>query len=192
MSRRVSLYSLLSRRPSVRRSAAQLKALASNTLRSTATKLLVDNPNEFGPLDRIRLREFEAQIGGMLPEDYRAFLIANNGGAVSPTNFHISEAEGDSTLANFYGLHDGPTWARLDAAFVDYRGRISAWLLPIAADEGGNAICLGLTGEHRGRVYFWDHEHEGDDAEIAITPIAPSFSAFCDGLFEFDIDSPAG
>ena len=29
----------------------------------------------------------------------------------------------------------------------------------------GNAICLGLSGEHRGRVYFWDHENEPDPDE---------------------------
>jgi cell wall assembly regulator SMI1 len=142
-------------------------------------------------LDRSRLRAFEAQIGATLPEDYRAFLIAYNGGAVSRTHFHISEAEGDSTLASFYGLHDGPTWARLDAAFADYRGRIPAWLLPIAADEGGNAICLGLTGEDRGRIYFWDHECEGAAPDIAVTRIAPSFRVFCDHLFELGTDASA-
>jgi cell wall assembly regulator SMI1 len=152
--------------------------------------LLVEHPNEFGPVDRGGLRAFEVQIGAMLPEDYRAFLIAYNGGTVSPTSFRISEAEGDSTLARFHGLHDGPTWARLDAAVAAYRGRIPAWLLPIAADEGGNAICIGLTGEDRGRIYFWDHEREGASPDIAVTHIAPSFKAFCDHLFDFGTDAP--
>jgi hypothetical protein len=82
----------------------------------------------------------------------------------------------------------------LDAAVAHYRGRIPAWLLPIAADEGGNAICVGLRGEGRGRIYFWDHEREGEgeDPEMAVTAIAPSFSVFCDGLFGFGADSPSG
>lgn len=59
-------------------------------------------------------------------------------------------------------------------------------------DEGGNAICLWLTGQDRGRIYFWDLEREGEGPEAAITPIAPSFGAFCAGLFELGTDSPAG
>jgi hypothetical protein len=153
--------------------------------------VLVERPNEFGPLTLDRLLAFEEQIGVIVPEDYRAFLLTNNGGSVVPADFRISEAEGESTLASFYGLHNGPEYARLDAAVADYHGRIPRWLLPIAADEGGNAICIGLAGSARGRIYFWNHNREGEPSDSAVTAVASSFTEFCAGLFEFGNDSPA-
>jgi hypothetical protein len=35
-------------------------------------------------------------------------------------------------------------------------------LIWIMDDPSGNPICLGITGEHRGRVYFCDHERGPD------------------------------
>lgn len=41
--------------------------------------------------------------------------------------------------------------------------RIPKELLWIVDDPFGNAICLGLSGMQRGRMYFWSHECEPDD-----------------------------
>jgi hypothetical protein len=57
-------------------------------------------------------------------------------------------------------------------------------------DPFGNAICLGIRGEHRGRVYFWDHEREPDadewNGEVQtagnLQLLADSFTDFVAGL----------
>lgn len=56
-------------------------------------------------------------------------------------------------------------------------------------DPFGNAICLGISGNERGKVYFWDHEMEPDDdwdgrLETAgnVQLIADSFTEFVAGL----------
>ena len=152
----------------------------------------VEQSNEFGPLDSARLRQFEARLGTILPEDFRAFLLAHNGGRPVPSDFLISAEEGESSLHHTYGLHDGPDYFRLDDTWESYRGRMPATLLPIADDPGGNAICIGLHGAERGRVYFWDHELEEEAPSWRnVVEVAPSFGAFLDGLFDYDLpDEP--
>ncbi len=74
-----------------------------------------------------------------------------------------------------------------------YAGRIPDALVWIHDDPFGNAICLGIAGEHHGRVYFWDHENEPDDdwdgsVESAgnLTLISDSFTEYVAGLEELD------
>jgi hypothetical protein len=70
--------------------------------------------------------------------------------------------------------------------------RIPDALIWIHDDPFGNAICLGVAGEHRGRIYFWHHENEPDPdgwdgaVETAgnVTLIANSFTDYVAGLHE--------
>jgi hypothetical protein len=147
----------------------------------------VERSNAFGPVEPARLRAFEARIGAALPEDYRAFVLAHNGGCPVPCDFLISAAEGESSLHHTYGLHDGPAYLRLDDALDSYGPQLPEGLLPIADDPGGNAICLGLVGAARGRVYFWDHETGSEPPSWGdVIEMAPSFTAFCAGLSDMD------
>src|SRR5260370_1154023 len=43
-----------------------------------------------------------------------------------------------------------------------YELRIPKDLIWIGEDPFGNAMCLGISGAHRGKVFFWDHENEAD------------------------------
>ena len=137
-----------------------------------------ENSNKYGSVTEQRVSEFEREIGYTLPSDYRDYLLLHNGGTPSPYHFDFGDGDG-SLVNNMNGLHDGPSYSRLDHARNSYRGRIPDHLLPIGYDPGGNEVCLGLCGEHRGRVYFWDHESG------ALEEIAPSFTAFLDGLYEW-------
>jgi hypothetical protein len=68
--------------------------------------------------------------------------------------------------------------------------KIPPALLWIMGDPGGNAVCLRLTGPHRGTVYYWVHDEppsEGVwDGEVEtaanIWPLAASFNDFLDGF----------
>jgi hypothetical protein len=55
---------------------------------------------------------------------------------------------------------------------------------------GGNAICLGLTGDYRCRVFFWVHDEQPDpeewDGEVEtagnVRLLANSFTDFVAGI----------
>jgi len=38
--------------------------------------------------------------------------------------------------------------------------RIPSELLWIGDTDFSAAFCIGLTGEQRGKIYFWDNDHE--------------------------------
>jgi hypothetical protein len=69
---------------------------------------------------------------------------------------------GEDLVRYFRGLHDGSNYHNLHEPLQTYRnqGRMPAELIPIASDSFGNWVCLGVAGEAKGHVYFWDHERE--------------------------------
>ena len=75
-----------------------------------------------------------------------------------------------------------------------YEGRLPPELFPVAYDPGGNLIAVSTGGENAGKVYFWDHEMEDDEASTAdhdpyfdnVSLIANSFDEFFNGLYEYD------
>jgi len=149
----------------------------------------VKNANQFGKLDERRLCNFEQRIGARLPEEYRVFLVDHNGGTPVPNHFNTLGESGGSRLNEFYGLHDGPSYANLEDSYEVYLGRMPASVIPIASDPFGNAICIGISGCEAGKIIFWDHDLEGTEDEQPyfgnITLIANSFNEFLDGLFEW-------
>lgn len=134
------------------------------------------NQNRYGPLSEDVLRRFESRLGVQLPSDYRNFLLAYNGGSWKKKCFYISEDQGSSLIHHVYGLHDGPEYLRLDSAHERFRGRIRDGLIPLADDQGGNQVCIGLVGLDREKVFFFDHETDG------IVFIKPSFTEFVESL----------
>ena len=137
----------------------------------------VVNSNRYGPLEAARLEAFESLIGSRFPEDFRRFLIDHNGG--QPASDHVLDAEGEDSLAcldGTYGLHDGPEHRRMDSTYATLRDALPAGLIPFGYDPGGNQFCIGIAGDHRGRVYLWDHEA----AEPA--PLGDSFEGFLSRL----------
>jgi len=152
----------------------------------------IQNANRFATLSLQRLEQFEAVLGTTLPDDYRQFLIQHNGGKPTPSVFTISVDEGDAMLHQVYGLHEGSLHTRLDRAYQTYRDRMPRSLIPIADDPGGNAVCLGIHGNERGKIYFWDHEMEADEDEEPtfenVYLVAESFMVFLQSLKDLSKD----
>ena len=140
------------------------------------------------PAPSERVTAFERTIGGPLPDDYRAFVIACNGGYLGGALPFRIPPDNNSSVNHIGGLRDEDYFS-LELACETYDGRIPRDLIWIMDDPGGNALCLGIGREHRGRVYFWSHEFEPDDewdgmVESAgnVTLIASSFTEFVGGL----------
>jgi hypothetical protein len=57
--------------------------------------------------------------------------------------------------------------------------RLPPGLLPVADAAGGNLILVEVGHDQPGRVYFWDHELEDENA---LSLIAESFNDFLEAL----------
>lgn len=132
------------------------------------------------------LNALETQLGCRLPRDYRDFLETHNGGRPSPRAFRFVTPQGhEESAVQFFFTTDstGKPYVIWDAVCV-YKDRIPEGLLPVACDSFGNLVLLDLGARNAGSVYFWDHEKESMDDVTwdNISPIAPSFADFVEGL----------
>ena len=147
---------------------------------------------KLAPAPPERLSAFERTIGHTLPDDYRQFLVACNGGYVGGALwFNGPTPNGTSADAGVH--HIGGFRKEWHFSLPEHRecyvGRIPAALVWVMNDPFGNAICVGLSGPHRGQVFFWDHENEPDEdwdgsVESAgnLQLLANSFTEFIAGL----------
>ncbi len=134
-----------------------------------------------------QINELEAMLHIEIPEDYRLFLLSCNGGRPRKHVFtYIYEGRQEmGCVSRFLGIHEGE-WDNLHQTTKTYKifqKRLPDNLLPIANDPGGNLICLSLTGNDLGSIYFWDHDWEGEEPSYENTfLIATSFTEFIDSL----------
>ena len=148
----------------------------------------------YAPLSPSRLEEVESRPVIKLPRDYRALLLAHNGGRPIPDAFRMSGRW--EMVDRFLGIHEGEHDNLLDYVKA-YAGRLSPELLPMAHDAFGSLICLAVRGPEHGGVYFWDHEWEAERGQPPghdnITCAAESFDAFLAALISLpeETDMPA-
>jgi len=150
----------------------------------------IHDSNRYGALTEERLAQLEERLGQRLPEDYRAHMLAHNGGRPAEEGFAFFNeglgAPDRSILSAFFAIHDG---AYDDSTPEGCLGQPleDVWeccaeeleepaTLPIGRDPCGNLICLRYSGEKAGRIFFYDHETETP------SPLADSFSAFLASL----------
>lgn len=145
------------------------------------------------------LAKLEGMLGGPLPDDYRQFLLRCNGGYVGGALWYkgpTPAGESADTGVQHIGGFREESYFSLKWAIGCYDSRIPKELMWIMDDPFGNAICLGVRGTHRGRVYFWDHEREPDpnrwDRQVEtaknVRLLANSFSEFVTGLKPTEIE----
>jgi hypothetical protein len=153
---------------------------------------------------------FEHENKVLLPADYRAFMLKHNGGEPSPEWFDYSDGTEvlHTGVQEFFAIYTKPeaetglsanlnlarqcgTYKRMETP------RMPEELIPIGDDGGSNKICLCVSGEHTGCIYYWDHEMEctGGGTYEDGTPVtmwdnchfvANSFTEFLDSLYEYE------
>lgn len=126
------------------------------------------------------IAEFERRVDLQLPEDYRRFLAANNGGKCCSGGLFREAATGESIsrVNILLGLRDEPNYS-LEEALSIMKERMPPDLLPICYDSGGNYLLLDCSDEHRGTVYFLGLESadlEDSPGLESLTVVARSFS----------------
>lgn len=145
----------------------------------------VKSANPHGPIDRARLEAFEARLGAVLPADYRQFLVTHNGGEFLPEEIVLpGQAEPFASTNPMFGLHDGPL--SLEEIYENVESEIPGDVLAFGEDAGGNLLCIGIRGNHRGKVYFWDQNEsspgEDEPGWSGMTLLAESFDEFVAAL----------
>ncbi|MFN3151447.1 SMI1/KNR4 family protein [Bremerella sp.] len=161
------------------------------------------------PMTATEIYQLEQELGCRFPETYRKFLEtfgASRFNGESPDNPYVvfrsltpmpSQFEGNlGMLDALYGGQtddSDPYSIRVRARY--FADRIPGYLIPIGDAGGTGQICLGISGEHAGKVYYWDqlNESQADESDIEartqsrsifanINQIAESFADFLDRL----------
>ena len=129
------------------------------------------------------IQELENLLGFKLTQSYREHILRYNGGRCKPNVYSFIE-NGESTESDLKVFFSLPN--ELREYIMDYKinnSRIPESFLPIAEDSGGNLICISCKGKDIGKIFFWDHELEGEDN---VHFIADNFDDFLNGLKDFD------
>lgn len=142
----------------------------------------MEESNPYGPINSTDIVEFEEANEVLLPEDYKDFLLAHNGGRPEPNAL----LEVGTDVQWLFSMVDEPAWASLFNALDTYEGRIPSWYMPIGTDSGGNLYIMSLFEENKGVIALWWHEEEAEENGSEyfgnLTHVADSFSNFSDLL----------
>jgi hypothetical protein len=117
--------------------------------------------DEGKPLQDADIDAFEKRVGVRFPSEYRAFLLAHNGGRVKPA---VLGGFPRGEIQNFLSL--GPpedaamTWSYFK---IPTEPRMPPEHIPIADCRGGDLLTMVIDGPKRGQIFYWDHEEEGNE-----------------------------
>lgn len=144
--------------------------------------MLIDNAGP--PIDIDDIAELEAELGAVLPDSYRKFLLQHNGGAPTPDTIDVPGATGSPTdVQVFFGIGRSVESSDLAWNIALVGERCSGLhLLPIACDSGGNLFCLKLEHGAATKVIYCDL----DDPNCASFEVAASFDEFVARLRPFE------
>ena len=130
------------------------------------------------------IKVIESFIQAKLPQEYRDFLLKYNGGVPNKGVFNLNNIL--SGLSFFYIINSLNNYSDFVGAYHLYKDRIPKGFIVVASDVGGNKILIGLDGENRNKIYFWDHENEVEEDEEPyydnMTLIADGFNLFLNSL----------
>ncbi len=133
---------------------------------------------------------FESKFGFSLPPEYTALLLQHNGGSFHvdypfyQIHGHASQHEG--MLQCFFALAPGDP-IDLERIYSVHCDRLPEPLLAIGSDPGNNLICIGLTGEYVGKIYFWERTKEESQPTFNnVYLLSESLNEFIENLYPCD------
>jgi hypothetical protein len=149
------------------------------------------------PITEETLQELEQNYACKLPEDYRRFLLSNNGAFPSP-DCVVFEENNQNTASDvfcFFALDDNRAWCSMDWHLKTFSDRLPKETLPIGRDSCGNLWLLSLRNEDAGSIFFWDHGSFDtfDETDLNKWPkVAMKFQDFHDNLGAYESSYESG
>ena len=131
-----------------------------------------------GPANVAALAEFESKLG-QLPSDYRDFISIHNGVELIGT-------------ASLRGSDRWPVYTIEGIQATDFWDEdYPKGSMPIGSDGTGNTYLMGLEGDARGHIYFFDHEQSEVEKPVgSLVCVAESFAEFLGRIQDFDPEDP--
>ena len=137
------------------------------------------------------IKALEKEMNITLPDDYKAFLMKNNG-YVSEKIMMFSFCEIDPENGQKYDMEtDIQNFSSINEIPFFYKNLIGAKAIPekylsIACDSCGNEILLNVNqGEDYGKVFFGNHEiFQPETGLFNLSLVADSFREFCEMIYE--------
>ncbi|GAA0135331.1 SMI1/KNR4 family protein [Paenibacillus sp. YSY-4.3] len=144
----------------------------------------------FEPTGIKDIEALEGKYNIELPEDYKTFLLEYNGGKPVIRRFSTLDDKQTSSLMLLFPLSESNE-PNLEGNYMEFNESkiIPSNLLPIGDDPIENKICISLSGNDRGYIYYWSLDMEDIDEEDNLPSyknmslIAKSFTEFTNGLF---------
>jgi len=125
---------------------------------------------------------FEENYKIIIHLDYKKFLLECNGGRLKREAIfnELKTGKEISCIDTFFGFCEDNV-NDISYNMECYLGRIPKEMVPVAHDPGDNLVMLSVASSDFGRIYFWNHEAEGDNSFFPIL-IANSFGDFLSSL----------
>ena len=146
------------------------------------------------------IENLENKIGGILPNDYKEFLI-DYGSCLVFLEYYVLYPllvpcpVGDRQCVElFFGFLPDDSYDLLKN-YHTFKERLPPGFLPIAEEGMGNLTCICCAGENRGYVYFWQHDsweivrEDGTTYAEDLFLAAKSFDDFMRSLKIYDEDN---
>lgn len=112
-----------------------------------------------------KFKRFCEKYGFVFPQEYVDYLKEYNDGELEDNILDF--VENACSVRYFYGTSDEGC---LDICYnyeEIFKDRMPKNCVPIADEPCGNQICMSLSEDTYGKIYFWDHETmDTDDDEI--------------------------
>jgi cell wall assembly regulator SMI1 len=123
----------------------------------------------------------ERLLGVRFPAEYAA-LLTTHAGAYGDADFTFPGSAARGSIGLWLGLSPWDResiWTTLSTWTAEHE--MPRTVVPVAADGGGNCLCLDYRSSHDPSVAFWFHELLGEEG---LSDVAPSFRAFLGMLRE--------
>lgn len=147
------------------------------------------NITSWGSTSEATISAFEQRIGFSLPDDYRRFLLENNGAQANSQVFFVKDLEQDVMLDVFFGItHPESRSLMLEYWLQEYGDEIDEKSLLIGSDPGGRFLLYVTSGEEKG-IYYWDDSNfffQSSEEEGNTYFVANSFDDFMASLRKYE------
>lgn len=144
----------------------------------------------FSNVNEEEIKLFEKRYNVTLPPDYKQFLLENNGGKPEVRRFETKDGKMTSSLMILFPLSEDAQ-PNLISVYNEFnqKGIIPPNFLAIGDDPIENKICISISGNNFGAVYYWSldmedvHEDNYIPTETNFSIVAESFTDFMNSLF---------